>query len=493
MFLRSFLTSLLALTVLSPAIAQSISATPSWITDGWQLLVDDHLIERTEGVTRTYHAFRKDPQNPIIRADAPWEGQTIYLYGTVLPRETAPGFRMWYHAWADNEYRMLYAESDDGLRWNKPALGLTEYNGSVNNNILFRRTHENHNPQVMFTPSDPNPDMRYKMVYFEYGRTPPTYTKTGYRGAYSPDGVHWTDTENNPVLLDDPGDVGNFVWDPIRSRYLGYPKKFADVRGFRRRCVGYSETTTFEQWPASELIITPDEFDDRWVTSDGQHTDFYGLCGFPYQNLYLGFLWIFRITDGKNDGPIYVELVSSRDGMHWKRQDEPRTPILPLGDDGTWDDGMLFTPNHPILVGDTIRMYYGGFDGTHGADDASAAIGLATMRKDRFVSLDAGAQRGTVTTKPLLHVRGTLRLNCSADAGSIEVEVLDHTGNPIPGFTAAESTPVSVDGIDQPVHWGDRTSLPTTSGPVQIRFTMENAALYAFHAGEFVAPVASSR
>jgi len=464
------------------------------LTGPWRLFVDDEIIADKGNVVRTYHAFEKHADNPILVADKPWEGTAAYVYGTVLPAEDGDGYRMWYHSWA-GEYRMLYATSTDGLRWAKPELGLVEYAGSKANNILFRRTHENHNPQVIHTPWDGDgdcpqrvpetglsPSCPYKMVYFEYGRTPPDYTVTGYYGACSPDGVHWTDVAKAPVLPDHPGDVGNFVWDPLGKRYLGFPKKFAEVRGFRRRCVGYSETTDFNSWPATQMVLTPDEFDDRWIAGDGQHTDFYGLCGFAYESMYLGFLWVFRITDGKNDGPIFVELVSSHDGVHWTRQEEPRAPILPLGLDGAWDDGMLFTTNHPLVEGDTIRLYYGGFDTTH-ATNGNGAIGLATLRKDGFASLDAGEDEGVVTTKAVPGCIGRLAVNYSAPNGALAVEVLDQAGGVVPGYGREDCALLSGDSVDQRVTWKGAGELPRGGGPLRLRFILRKGSLYSFAAG----------
>jgi len=333
--------------------------SPADLSGDWHLLVDDSLVAEKHGVTRRYHAFAKDPRNPVLVADRPWEGKVIYVYGSALPGEDGRGYRLWYHAWQGGEYRNLYATSPDGVRWEKPALGLVEFQGSKDNNLLFRRTREDHLPVVLWTPDDPDPARRYKLINYDYGRTKPANLVSGFWGATSADGIHWRDLPSNPVLAD-PGDVGNFVRDVRARRYLGYPKVFAPVRGFRRRAVGYTATDRFEQWPPAELILVPDQVDDRWVTQDKQHTDFYGLCAFPYESGYIGLLWIFRITDGNNDGPIFVELVSSRDGVKWHRQEGERPPLLDVGAPGAWDSGMITTVNQPLVEGDRIRLFYGG-------------------------------------------------------------------------------------------------------------------------------------
>lgn len=460
------------------------------LTGPWQLLADDHLVADKVNVRRTYHPFVKYPGNPVVTADRPWEGRSVYLYGTVLPGAEGRGYRMWYHGWA-GEYRNLYATSEDGIAWTKPDLGLIEFNGSRANNLFLRRTREDHLPQVIHTPWERRPDRHYKLVNYDYGRSGPGHTVSGFWGACSSDGLHWTDVAQNPVLRD-PGDVGHFVWDPHQRRYAAYPKIFAPVRGYRRRSVGFTATRDFEHWPSAQLILTPDEDDDRWVKRRHQRTEFYGLCGFAYESAYLGFLWIFRVTDGDNDGPIYPELVSSRDGIRWTRPDLAdggRVPILPLGPKPAWDSGMIFTPSQPLVEGGLVKLWYGGIDATHGGPDAQArgGIGLATLRKDGFASLDAGDVEGAITTRALKHLRGPLRLNADARRGSILVEILTADGRVLPGYGRAACDAIGSDGLDQAVTWGPRTELPGSNGPLRLRFVLRNASLYSFMAGPAVA------
>ncbi len=475
----SRLLALICLT-LGAELSGAAEHSPADLSGPWQLLVDDVGIAEKVNVSRVYHAFEKSPSNPVLLPEKPWEGGTVYVYGTVLPAETGAGYRMWYHSWAGGEYHNLYAESVDGLHWKKPNLGLVEFGGGRDNNILLRRTKEDHNPQVIHTPWESAPERRYKLMNWDYGRTPPVNVVSGYYGATSADGIHWTDAPKNPVLTDPVGDVGNFTWDAIADRYIGYPKQFAEVRGFRRRCVGFSETRNFESWPAQTLVLEPDEFDDRWATGPVEHTDFYGLCAFPYESMYIGFLWVFRITAKGDDGPIFVELVTSRDGKNWTRQEAPRTPILPLGPEGTWDDGMLFTTNHPLVEGDTIKLYYGGFDGTHKDDNAKAAIGFAMLRKDGFASLDAGAEEGRITTTTLRNTGGALAVNHAARGGSLRVEVLDEQGAVIDGYSREDCLPLTGDSTSETLRWKSKAILPAKPETIQLRFILQNASLYSY-------------
>ena len=469
--------------------AQNEPARPLGDLSGaWHLLVDDSLLAEKTGVTRNYHAFEKDRRNPVLAGDRPWEGKVVYVYGSVLPNEDRRGYRMWYHAW-DGEYTNLYATSADGITWDKPSLGLVDFKGSRDNNLFFRRTKEDHLPQVIATPGERDPARRYKLINYDYGRTKPNNLISGFYGAYSADGIHWRDVARNPILAD-PGDVGNFVWDPRAKKYVGYPKIFAPVDGFRRRSVGYTATDNFESWPPSELILMPDKFDDRWVTKDRQHTDFYGLSAFPYESGYIGFLWIFRITEGDNDGPMFVELVSSRDGVTWHRQEGERTPLLPLGPPGSWDAGMVKTVNQPLVEGDRIKLYYGGTNFTHGILKGKVSgVGLATLRKDGFASLDAESSPGVVTTRLFARATGELRVNGDFRRGALKAELLDANGRPVPGYTFDDCAGISSDGINLPVRWRQHATLPRGAAPLAIRFQLTQGSLFSFFAGPAAMPL----
>ena len=61
--------------------------SPADLSGPWQLVVDDVGIAEKVNVSRVYHAFEKSPSNPVLLPEKPWEGGTVYVYGTVLPAE----------------------------------------------------------------------------------------------------------------------------------------------------------------------------------------------------------------------------------------------------------------------------------------------------------------------------------------------------------------------------------------------------------------------
>lgn len=449
------------------------SESLSDLTGAWQLLIDDFLVESKTDVTRTYHPFQKYAGNPVIEADQPWEGTNVYIYGTVLPTEAGAGYRMWYHVFSHAEYthRNCYATSNDGIAWTKPSLGLVNWNGSTSNNITIRPGQLS----VMHTPFNPEPERWYTNHAYQTG---------GYYGAWSTDGLHWTDVPGNPLV--DAGDVAHVAWDPHAHRYIGYYKVPTYVNGLQRRAVAFSETSDFTSWPAPQLMLAPDDVDDRWTTPGTlERTHFYGFCVFPYESMYLGFLWILRaVDDGEIEGTIHVEIASSHDGVYWTREEGDRPAILELGPPGAWDDGMVFTSTHPLVEGDTLRLYYGGFDDTHAQESKwHAKIGLATLRKDGFASLDAGRTIGTVLTKRLVGLEGPLHLNYRTTGGWLKAEVLDESGQVVPGYEEAACNPLQGDSTDQVVTWVGRPELPIWPGPLRLRFILQNASLYSFQAG----------
>jgi len=137
------------------------------------LFIDDAYIDESKNVTRTLNQFARAPENPVLEGSEPWEYWTAYPNGRpVIYDETDETFKYWYlsplvddsHP-RDVHYRMLYAESDDGVTWRKPELGLVEWDGSIENNILPWGTNWMRRPNVIEDSNDPNPDRRYKMMY----------------------------------------------------------------------------------------------------------------------------------------------------------------------------------------------------------------------------------------------------------------------------------------------------------------------------------------
>jgi len=145
-------------------------------------------------------------------------------------------------------------------------------------------------------------------------------------------------------------------------------------------------------------------------------------------------------------------------------------------------------------VGDEIWLYYGGANYTHGTPclyrdkfengestgrktKYTGSIGLAKWKLDRFVSVDAGPEGGTLTTVPIVFSGSRLELNAATkERGSIVVEILDMRGNVI-----ARSEPFHGDALRYKLAWEGRFHVRKLTGrPVTLRFHLKSAELYSF-------------
>lgn len=464
-----------ALVVAAGSLAWADAFAEAPAAGGLHLFVDDAEIAFKVGVERHVHPCEKLPK-PVLEPETPWEKEgddaRVYLYGTVLRDPQSGRFRMWY-----NRLRsVLYATSEDGIRWERPELGLVELNGDTNNNGVLL---EFHSPSVVFNP-DAAPAERYAML--GYRKTP----DRGYTVAHSPDGLRWQLYPKNPVLPH--GDTCTLMFDARTGEYLAFHKRSEPWRGHERRLVYMASSPNLQEWTEPKLVMAPDETDDAQVQREGgQQSHFYNMSGFPYGDHFLGFLTHFRHTgppaqegpqQSGQDGLIDAQLVHSRDGRAWERC-EDRSPVIPNGPQA-YDAGcILGVANGVIPVGDEIWTYYTAITTTHGGaiPEKRVTIALAKWRLDGFVSLDAGADEGIVRTVPL--DRHGDRLTVNAIAGHLTAAVLDESGHPIPGYSHEDCNPITGDSVRHAVAWRGRPALPE-NGPFCLEFHMRNTELFSF-------------
>lgn len=454
------------------------------------LVADDIDFSRVEGVSRRVHPCEKLPE-PVLTPQMPWEAQRIYVYGTVMRDEENGGFRMWYMSVgseldAPRDPRlshkrgklMMYARSGDGVRWERPNLGLYAFNGSKENNIVF----DYDSPSVVYDASSP-PNERYKMLGCGNAGD-----GSGYIVAHSPDGLHWQDYPENPVTSG--GDTCTLCFDPYTRTYLAFLKRNDEIRNHKRRVVYLTTSNDMQSWSEPVLVMAPDETDDAQLAAEGGiSSQFYNMSAFPIGGQFLGFVTHFRLlreikdtapAQSGHDGPIDVQLVRSRDGRAWERL-EDRTPVIPNGPHA-YDAGcILGITNLPVNVGDETWFYYTAITTTHGGalPEKKITIARAAWRREGFVSLDAGEISGEVETHALVSAGRALFVNAKAAGGEVAVEVLDEAGQPLPGYGREDATPLNGDGIRQAVQWRKHDTLPV-DGKVRLRFHLRQASLFSY-------------
>ena len=106
-----------------------------------------------------------------------------------------------------------------------------------------------------------------------------------------------------------------------------------------------------------------------------------------------------------------------------------------------------------------------------------------TLRLDGFVSVHAAEPGGELVTKPVRFTGRRLSLNASTSAaGSVQVELQDAAGRPLPGYALADSEPWFGDTADRAVRWRERGSdvSPLAGQVVRLRFVLSDADLYSY-------------
>jgi hypothetical protein len=435
-----------------------------------QLFIDDYVIAKTKGVKLTLNQPTKYAGNPVLVADKPWEKGSVAVYGTVLYDEQDKCFKMWYRAIDDTCYA-CYATSKDGIRWDKPVLGIKEHKGSTQNNIVLGKA----NPKfyldgfaVIKEADEADPKRRYKMLTYNGGRR--------FAAMVSPDGLHWSGPIN--PKQQDTGDVVSMYRDTGLGKYVALLKRrwvFNDKDGNqqKRRARLISLSEDFVKWSNPQWAIVPDK-------QDPFHTHFYSHVAYMYQGLRIGYVTVFM----KDTELIDTQLCYSRDGASWHRYRE-RIPFLPCTK-GTFDAGMLLAGASGLVIRDgKIWIYYCGYSTDHAGRDQGGGkckngIGLAHLRLDGFVSVDAGPNGGTLLTKPLIWRGNSLRINANAVKGQVRAELVDAKGKPIPGYDPAASLPFKGDSLNAPLRWKRGSPDALGGQAVSIRFHLTAASLYSF-------------
>ena len=228
-----------------------------------QLFLDDWMIEEANRISRFMYRPWKYPGNPILQRDRPWEMgdiagyfRGVQIFGqSVTYDEEEQIFKMWYLPWGfrDGSRLWCYAVSQDGYNWEKPELGIYDFQGSTQNNILANFGDPNYF-NVIKDPHDPDPQRRYKALGEQEGPVP-NHTG-GAAVAFSPDGLRWTPWPGNPVIRHgrNLGDAPTLMgWDPLRKKHVLYPRPGHPLameihgNGVHRhiRTIGYSESEDF--------------------------------------------------------------------------------------------------------------------------------------------------------------------------------------------------------------------------------------------------------
>jgi hypothetical protein len=463
-----------------------------------QLFCDNWLIDSLTGARLVMHS--PCPREVVFTFDAPWEGG-IGSYATLI--KDGRKYRLYYQGGGETarEHTCL-ALSTDGIHFTRPSLGLFEYNGSKDNNIVWTGKDAAYCESHNFSPFiDTNPDCkmgeRYKAVALKSGVPPGESDRRKVLvGFVSPDGINWKRIQEQPIITDGSFDSHNTAsWDPERREYVCYLR----IGREGKRSVALTTSKDFLHWTESQPLdfgATPLEH-------------FYTNGIEPYlrnPSLYVGFPMRFvspkdrdkvgfeqRRTDGFSD----MVFMSSHDGLHWNRQ-FMEAFVRPGLDQLNWGGahGNQTPVWHIQQTGDSeMSIYWFEHSGYYNmwlpeglkqrprekGKEVDARLRRGTLRLDGFASVNAPYAGGEMVTKPLKFEGKKLVMNFSTSAvGSVRVEIQDASGKPIPGYALDDCPEIWGDEIDRVVGWKNGPDLGKLTGtPVRLRFVLKDADLYS--------------
>lgn len=449
---------------------------------GRQLFVDDFLIESTT-LKRTFHQAKKFEGNPVFKAESDRElgpstqgergeeATTFTGQGGVFYDPAEKHFKMFYVAgWRGP---LSLATSTDmktwtrhgpllpeGLRWTGPKLTT---GGSDN--------------CVWLDLNATNPAERIKFITC-WLHVPKEQRPMGFmHSLHVSDGKTWSDAVTTSIAADD---YCSFFFNPFRQKWCFSIKK-GTPRGRSRYYLESDEFLKGADWGKSVFWTNADRLDlpepQGRYPGAGDTPQLYSLNAVAYESLMVGMHYIHRgpkneICDkGKFPKLLDLELGFSRDGFHWDRPDR-RGFITGSRTEGSWDRAYLHsTAGVFVVLDDQLVFPYMGTSGIapsgHRGMYTGGSIGLATLRRDGFASMDGP---GVLTTRHMKFKGKHFFVNLN---GEMKVEVIDEADKVV-----ATSEPVSGD------HTKQRIELPGLAAHVgkrvQFRFHVANGSLYSF-------------
>lgn len=478
---------------------------------GAKLFLDEGDVVFSRNIDRVLKRPERSADNPVISPEYPWERGGVFFYGSALREDGR--FRLWYNAMGEGKREQFtaYAESSDGVHFEKVLMSHKPYRGIEKTNIVFGDPVNTHGPAVVRDMHSGGSERKYWIFFDSYLSlreglsVPPDIAKRVapedkgveddwrppfHRGQFvaeSADGFHWSPDQGRLVRIGQ-SDIGqSVVWDSAARLYRAYIRENEDDRNGRRvRTVHTMTSPDFLNWSESREILRPDPADDP------PDTQFYGLAVSCYRGLFIGFLQEFRISEilenGGERGRFKSQLLVSRDGVNFTRVAD-RTPFLEPGEPGGWEGGMVRVGNSLIAHDDRMWIYYDARNACHAATEADlplkTGIGAATWPLDRMVALrqKSGASTAEIVVNIPISSIASLAVNAEIESdGEIRYAIYDRRYAPFMGFGMADCRPLRESGLRLPLSWRNDPGIPADENDkALLRIALDRAELFALY------------
>ncbi len=385
------------------------------------LLLDQRIVRSASNAKLKIGTIQKHEANPLFTEDKPWEKRFDNLYGNVIFDNEDEIYKCWYSPFIvdrssqgmtleqrqkkyspgpGREMGICYATSADGIHWTKPELGLVDYEGSKQNNIIWRGPH---GAGIFKDFAEKDPARRYKMIF------------QGMRTSHSANGINWSAPRRIDGIGKIKGDThNNAFWDPQSAKYVGITRTFGDLG----REVTRIESRDFVQWQRNGVVM-------KALDKELQP---YAMPVFMHGGVYLGLV---AIHAQRPVDRVWTELAWSPDSIQWHRI-APGEALIPCSEQVLdYDYGCVYACAYPVFLENEIRLYYGGSDYLH-TGWRNGSLCLATLRPDGFAGYrpEKPNTPGVIVTNEVPYESQTIAITADVEPGGyVRVSLMDETGD----------------------------------------------------------------
>lgn len=420
---------------------------------------------------------------PVIVADKPWE-KSCLNWLTIL--EDNGKFRMYYEAFSDPEddfgSRLCYAESDDLIHWQKPELGICEFDGNRNNNIIIDAKITNgmgiHGHCIFIDPNSPE-KARYRCVFLGSLRRNDDSKQGFITFAYSADGIHWkhgapeinSDYNHLPVASFGSDTQTTVLWDPTCRKYVGFFRTLT-VEGCR--CIGRSESVDGAHWSEPSTIISPDLY-------DGLNCDYYNNAATRISEEGETAWYIFYSYFNHATEKLDIRLATSRDGIIFDRYS--RKPIV--ANDDEYCGGSLYAASGIHNLSDGRQcIAFSASNRRHCdpllADKPSGCYMLGVFTKDRLQGLRINDYFEFTVVGNIDTCNPSVTLNADIK-GEIRGGLIKENGEFLEGFSPEDCIPAKGNGTELELRWNGQCSAKETAW---LKLYIKNADIWSVSMNE---------
>ncbi|MBQ8884898.1 MAG: hypothetical protein IJY62_00770 [Clostridia bacterium] len=409
-------------------------------------------------------------ETPLLTPDLnnAWENPRVGAFATIIKIKDT--YHMWYEALAIPwSLTYCYATSKDGIHWEKPNLGLCEYNGSKNNNIIRIDSTPDHcdEGEAIIYQEDAPENERFKMVFTRVQYDNGKVTEVAQHGAISADGIHWEETGKIFV----GGDCqASFIYDVKRKKYVVMSKS-QDPDHLIRRTMIYTESDDFRHFSEPRLILNGDP-------TDPPDVDYYDMALHAWKGTDDAFVYFPAAFHRTND-IVDTIFACSRDfytinrplGFEplFKKETAPDIYAVQgmTEENGRWYHYCCLMPTGhnegAVLKGE---KKYAGFRRFY-------------YREDGYTSLNAESHGG-ITTIPLQFGKG-LKLNAKIQTyGYIKIAVTDGENTVLDGFGFDDCKLTPIDDLHYAVEWRKPLSSLDLNQRYRLKMQLFKCDIYAY-------------